>query len=59
MPGPNSAPNGDSRLVNAWTKIEHKNQAGEVTHVELLLLREKLRRKGKLRTGKTDAKRKK
>lgn len=49
MPGPNSAPNGDSRLVTEWVIRENK---------PAIKFREVLREKGQLRTGKTDKKRK-
>lgn len=51
MPGPNSAPNGDTRLVYEWV--------WSAPDEKMIPLREKLRRSGKLRSGKTDAKRRK
>lgn len=56
MPGPNSAPNGDAKLVSAWTTTKHYNLQDNLDWVETLTVREKLRRQGKLRTGKTAAK---
>lgn len=44
MPGPNSAPNGDSRLV---TDVVTRKDGSKIR------LRELLREKGTLRTGKT------
>lgn len=49
MPGPNSAPNGDKRLVTE--RVVRENQPSR-------MLREVLREQGKLYTGKTAKKRK-
>lgn len=57
IPGPNSAPNGDSKLTTAWTTIKHYNAQDNLDWIETLTVREKLRRQGKLRTGKTAKKR--
>lgn len=52
MPGPNSAPNGDTRLVHDWV--------WSAPDKKMITLREKLRRAGKpIRSGKTDVKRRK
>lgn len=56
IPGPNSAPNGDVSLVRGWTTTKHYNAQDNLDWVETLTVREKLRRQGKLRTGKTAGK---
>lgn len=54
MPGPNSAPNGDRSLVHGWTTRKVWDEDAEAWRVERITVREKTRRSGKLRTGKTD-----
>lgn len=55
MPGPNSAPNGDRSLVHGWTTRRVYDEDTDTWYVEPITVREKLRRAGKLRTGKTDS----
>jgi hypothetical protein len=56
MPGPNSAPNGDRSLVIGWTTENVRDRTGHIVS-RRIRVREKLRNKGKLVTGKTRVKR--
>lgn len=59
MAGPNSAPNGDRRIVRGdlneeFKIVKHETKYG--TFEELVPLRTWLAQRGKLRTGKTERK---
>lgn len=57
MPGPNSAPNGDAKLVRGYgydDKIWVEEKRGVETVWVQYFLRDHLARRGRLETGKTE-----